>query len=78
MVRFYFHFRNGDEFVEDEEGLFLADAASARACAITMLRDVLAGDVLAGKLDSAATIEIQNGDHDAVGAVALVDALVIG
>jgi len=77
MARFFFHFQSGLEHVQDEEGLLVADAASARACAITMLRDILAGDILAGKLDCAATIKIENEERDTIGEISMADALTI-
>jgi len=75
MARFYFNFRNGAEFLEDLEGLDLADIATARATGIASLRDILADDVLAGVLHRSSAIEIEDADRQPVFVVALADAL---
>ena len=75
MARFYFHFRNGTEFLEDAEGLDLADVAMARATGIASLRDILADDILAGVLNRGSAIEVEDADHRPVFTVALADAL---
>lgn len=76
MAQFYFHFRNGAEFLEDFEGRDLADAAAARLTGIASLRDILADDVLAGVLHRASAIEIEDADHRPIVTIALADALV--
>lgn len=75
MPRFYFNFRNGTEFLEDPEGLDLADVMAARAAGITTLRDILADDMLAGVLNRASAIEVEDADRRPVLTVALADAL---
>ncbi|HWW59416.1 MAG TPA: hypothetical protein VN047_21160 [Sphingopyxis sp.] len=75
MARFYFNFRNGAEFLEDLEGLDLADIATARTAGIASLRDILAGDVLAGLLNRSSSIEIEDADHRPLGKVLLADAV---
>ncbi len=63
MPRFYFNLCSGPEFVEDEEGVELADHAAAHARAVESLRGVMAGDLLMGDLNTAAFIEIEDEDH---------------
>lgn len=76
MAQFYFHFRNGTEFLEDQEGRDVVDVATARAMGIASLRDILAGDVLSGVLHRASAIEIEDADHRPVVMIALADALI--
>lgn len=75
MARFYFNFRNGAEFLEDKDGLDLADVSAARANGILTLRDILAGDVLGGVFNRASAIEVEDADRRAVFTVTLIDAL---
>lgn len=76
MARFYFNFRNGAEFIEDLEGIELADAASARARGAASLRDILAGDMLIGILNRASVIEIKDEYHRPVETVGVAQVLI--
>ncbi|WP_326914923.1 DUF6894 family protein [Sphingopyxis chilensis] len=58
MSRFYFHCYGLGDVLEDIEGAVLADEAAARARAIVSLRDMMAGDVIKGLLDTRLAIEI--------------------
>lgn len=58
MSRFYFHYRNDLEYIEDEEGLELEDASAAWTKGIECIRDVLAGDLIQGMLRTSTRIEI--------------------
>jgi len=69
MARYFFHFRKGEDFIEDEEGLELADAASARTQGVDALREMLASDVQHGFLDRRCVIEIEDDRHRPVGAI---------
>jgi hypothetical protein len=64
MPRFYLHLCNGSGFVEDEEGIDYADEATPRNAAVQSLRDVLAGELLRGDLDTGSFIEIEDEDHE--------------
>lgn len=75
MALFYFHFRNGLEYVEDEEGLELADSRVALDRGVACLRDVLAGDVLSGVLNTDSTIEIADESRRHVVTVRFDDVL---
>jgi citrate lyase beta subunit len=50
VPRYHFHLHEDGVVVDDEEGLALADDASARDAAVRAARDVLAGAVLDGRL----------------------------
>jgi hypothetical protein len=60
MPQFYFEFRNAAECIRDDEGAELADTVAAHAVALASLRDVLAGDIFDGVLDTASTIEVMD------------------
>lgn len=64
MPRFYFNLANGTEFAEDEEGVLLPDIAAAHARAVESLRDVMAGDVMMGDLNTASFIEVEDEQHN--------------
>lgn len=50
MPIYFFHLYEDGACVEDEEGMWLTDDASAREVAVTAARDVLAGAVREGRL----------------------------
>ena len=77
MPRFYFHFRDGEEFVEDPAGLELADIAAARLKAIATLRRIVADDVLAGVLNTGAAIEIEDARSCPMGRISVAEILTI-
>jgi hypothetical protein len=77
MARYYFHFRNESEFIEDEIGYILIDRAAARVKGIASLRSILAEDVLGGVLGTSASIEIENEDHELVLTISFHEALQI-
>jgi hypothetical protein len=49
MGRFYFHLREGDTFIPDDEGQDLPDVSDALREAMLTARDVLAEAIIAGK-----------------------------
>jgi len=75
MPRFYLHVCNGSGFVEDEEGVELADVAAARAEAIKGLRDLMAGDLRSGTLNMASFVEIEDERHQLVTTVTFLEAV---
>lgn len=75
MQRFYFNLCNGAEFTEDEEGMELANNAAAHAKAVASLRDVMAGDLLTGDLNTASFIEIEDDQHELIETVSFVDVV---
>lgn len=66
MPRFYFNLCNGAEYTEDAEGTELADYTAAHRRAIDSLRDVMAGDLLMGDLNTASFIEIEDEQHELI------------
>ena len=75
MPRFYFHLCNGAEFVEDEEGIDLPGNAAAHQKAVDSLRDVMAGDLLGGDLNTASFIEIEDEQHEYIETVSFGDVV---
>ena len=75
MPRFYLHLCNGAEFAEDDEGHDCADATAAQMRALEGLRDVLAGDLRDGRLNTSAFIEIEDEGKQIIGKVAFEDAV---
>ena len=58
MPRYFLHVCNGMGFLEDPEGVELADLEAARRKAIEGLRDLMAGEMKAGQLNQASFVEI--------------------
>ena len=75
MPRFFLHVFDGNIFAEDREGLDLPDVAAAREEAVEGLRDMLAGDLRGGHLNTAASIRIEDEGHQLVGTVSFADAV---
>ncbi len=69
MPRYYFNLCNGAEFAEDDEGVELADHAAAYRKAAESLRDVMAGDLIMGDLNTASFIEITDQHHNLIQSV---------
>ena len=77
MPRYFMHICNGDGFVEDEEGVVLADEAAARARATASARDVMTGDIRDGRLDLSSFIEVEDGEHKLIFTLTVADAVEI-
>lgn len=75
MPLFYLHVCDGSGFVEDHEGLDLPDLAAARLTAVEGLRDMLAGDLRLGHLNTACFVEIENEDHELMDTVPFSEAV---
>jgi len=77
MTRFYLHLYEQGKVVPDGEGLERPDLASAMRAAASAARDVMAADVLNGRLDLSGRIEVVD-DHGAtVGVIAFADVLTV-
>jgi hypothetical protein len=63
MPRFYMHISNGRGFLEDQEGIELADEDAARAEALAGARDLMAGELRNGELDLSSFIEVEDEAH---------------
>lgn len=75
MPIFYLHVCNGGGFVEDTEGQELRDGEAARAVAIEGLRDILAGELRNGDLNTASFIEIEDEHGRKVRTVSFAEAV---
>ena len=75
MPRFYLHVSDSSGFVEDDEGLDLPDAGAARQAAVEGLRDMLAGDLRNGHLNTACFVEIENDHRQLVDTVSFAEAV---
>jgi hypothetical protein len=77
MPRFYMHLCNGSEFAEDDEGIDVPDTATARARAVEGLRDVLAGDLYSGHLNTASFIEVEDAQRQLIVTITLEEVVVL-
>lgn len=75
MARYFFNFRNGDEFVDDLEGYDLPGVEAAIVRGTKALRDILSQDVQAGTLHTGAFIEIEDANHQPVDRIELLDVI---
>ena len=64
MPRFFLHVCNGTGFLEEEEGVELADEAAARKAAIAGARDLMASEIRDGVLNLASFIEVEDEAHE--------------
>ena len=77
MPRFFLHVCNGMGFVEDEEGVEVADLEGARLVAVNGLRDLMAGELKEGQLNAASFIEIVDAHGDLQTIVSFQDAVTV-
>ena len=75
MPLFYLHVCDSSGFVEDEEGQALPDATAARQAAMEGLRDIMAGELRNGHLNTACFVEIENEHHQLVDTVTFAEAV---
>jgi hypothetical protein len=75
MPLFYLHVCDSSGFIEDGEGQDLPDAAAARQAAVAGLRDMLAGDLRNGHLNTACFVEIENEHRQLVDTVSFAEAV---
>ena len=61
-MRYFFHFREKNGFVADEEGLELDGDQDAFAAARAGARSLIASEVLKGHLPLATVVEVVDGD----------------
>ncbi len=67
--------RNGNGFIEDEEGTELPDEATARINAIAAARDLMASDLRGGELDLTSLIEVEDEAHKSLFTIRFADAV---
>ena len=75
MARYYFHVCNGTGFIEDQQGVELADHAEAREQAYRGARDIMAGDVQRGELDLSSFIEVEDENNELLFTLTFQDAV---
>jgi hypothetical protein len=59
-MRYYFHLREEDGYVIDDEGLELADENAAKIAATEGARSVIAAEAMAGRLPLRTIIEVDD------------------
>ncbi|MCC2979531.1 DUF6894 family protein [Sphingomonas sp. IC4-52] len=77
MARYFFHLRDHDSTLLDEEGVELADLAVVRQKALDAARDTLSHDIRAGFIDLRFRIDVATEDGAVVHSLALEDAFVV-
>ncbi len=75
MPRYFLHVRDGNDWVEDEEGSELPDLDVALAEAQHAVRGIVTEKVRAGEVLNRGAIEITDGDGSILALVAFTDAL---
>lgn len=59
-MRYFFHLREEDDYVLDEEGVELPDIKDVRQAALQSARSVIAGDAITGKLSLKSVVEVDD------------------
>lgn len=77
MEIYFFHLRNGTDILLDPDGRQLASGEIAGA-ALAEARAIISADALAGHIDFAQAIEVENSSGDVVHKTAFGDAVGIG
>jgi hypothetical protein len=75
MVRFYFHLKDGDQLMTDEEGSDLPDLSAAKREAELAAREFLAEAIKAGRSQVPESFVIADDAGRELGTVALADVL---
>ncbi|SMF61117.1 DUF6894 family protein [Allosphingosinicella indica] len=75
MPRFYLHLCDSGDFLKDDEGSELTDAAVARQTAISEARSIMASDLRTGTLDLSAFIEVDDENRKYLFTVHFADAI---
>jgi hypothetical protein len=75
MGRFYFHIKDGDELVPDEEGIELSDHAAATREALLTARELLANGIKAGRTNVPEAVVIVDETGQALEVLPLVTIL---
>ena len=75
MPTFFFHLREPNAFVHDDEGLHLPDAEAARALAVREAREMAGADAKTGRLCLACAIEVADEAGHLVCSVSFADVV---
>jgi hypothetical protein len=76
-MRYFFHLRENEHFLVDEEGRELPDIAAVEAVAIRAARSVIASEAMLGKIPLAAVLEIRDEQGQCVLDLPFRDAVVL-
>ncbi len=71
MPRYYFHIRDGEDFLPDEEGVELPNLKAAHREAILSARGIIAEKILHGEVVDGEVIEITDEEGGILDAVAM-------
>lgn len=71
------HICNGNGFLEDDEGVELADQREARRKATLSARDMMTADIRDGRLDLTSFIEVENEAHELLFTINFADAVTV-
>ena len=77
MARYFFHLRDHESSIFDEEGVDLADLSAVQMTALKAARDTLSHDMKAGFIDLRYRIEVEDVEGTVVHTLPLKDAFVI-
>ena len=75
MPRYFFHLYDGDDVTEDLEGAELPDAEAARTEAARNARAIISQDALAGAVNMATRIEVEEEGRGRVATVRFAEAV---
>jgi hypothetical protein len=60
MARFFFHLKESNSVVRDEEGRELPDLSAAHAVAVMSARSILCDELMTGRISLDGAIEVQD------------------
>ncbi len=75
MARYFLHLRDGTDLALDAEGQEFEGEAALTAGLLASVRDLMKGDVAAGRLDLRLRIDAETGDGRLVQSLAFIDAV---
>jgi len=77
MGRYFFHLHDGDRLLEDHEGLECETPDTAEAFVVDTARDVMVGEIRAGRLNLGWYILISDAENATVRQVSFGDAVTV-
>ncbi len=77
MARYFFHLRDHDSTLLDDEGVELADLAAVQRAALDAARDTLSHDIRAGFIDLRFRIDVEGEDGAVVHTLPFEKAFVV-
>ena len=75
MTQFYFHFRDGDRLINDDEGMHLPSSERARAQAVLTARELLCDAIRAGKDLDFDSVDVVDEQGNAIASVLAAEVL---